>query len=707
MRSPRILRFAPGGRATRRRSTCSRTWRRAALWKHITASLNGAFGFTFASVKWDGPRSRSNSFVAPWRRRALTAFPDHWKTPKDERGKKALETLAVPRDPTKKDPRAWITPQDDPWTYLVLCQYCGTDILAERGVTERILPMSPAELEFWQEDQRINWRGIGIDMAAVDNCIAILEQAFDRYGEEFRQLTGGINPTQLEATRGWLAAKGVHLDAMDEEAIDGALDGGSVLPHPPGGINPARRALEIRQLIGSASVKKLYAIANATSSDGRLRNTMIHHGARTGRPTGDLAQPLNMPRNGPDLQWCGCGRPFGLHLTHCPWCASPGPFNRLGEWPLAPEEWPEDSPWPKAPYVKAPGYDIAPDFVLEIMASRSLDAVEFYFGDAVLCIAGCVRSLFVAGPGNDLIASDFTAIEAVVLACMAGEEWRIKAFKEQQPIYLVGASKITGKSLEFYLEYKKVHKKHHPDRQDIGKVFELACGYGGWIGSARAFGSTETDEWIKDKIVKWRDESPSIVEFWGGQFRGKPWDRDARQEYYGVEGHFILAALYPGTVFTFRDLMFYTREYPALGGRPAVIIRLPSGRELTYHDVRLTPATKSYSREGEYRIVYKTWNSNPKYGPPGWGDMDTYGGRLTENIIQAVSHDILRYAILNLRNAGYGTVLHVYDEILAEVPEGTANMDVFEKIMATMPPWAADWPIGAAGGWIGKRYRKG
>ena len=233
----------------------------------------------------------------------------------------------------------------------------------------------------------------------------------------------------------------------------------------------------------------------------------------------------------------------------------------------------------------------------------------------------------------------------------------------------------------------------------------MACGYGGWIGSARAFGSTESDEWIKEKILQWRDASPAIVEFWGGQFRTLPWAENQVQEYFGVEGCFIQAALYPGHVFEFRGLQFYTREYPDVG--TAVIIRLPSGRELTYHDVRLVQATRKWARPGEYAIIYKTWNSNPKYGAPGWGDMDTYGGRLTENIIQAVAHDILRYAILALKAAGYPTVLHIYDEILAEVRKGTGVLAVFEKIMATMPPWCSWWPITAAGGWIGQRYRKG
>lgn len=666
------------------------------IWLHVGCRRYGWPPIAIESLRCSMATARVNCLPG-----ALGDLSDVLRlpTPKDKRGKDALDRLSVPRDPTKKDARLWITPDDDPETFTILCDYCDTDLDAEHGVAERCVPMSAAELEFWLEDQRINYRGIGIDVDSVMNCMAVLEQAFDRYGDEYRQITG-LNPTQLEATKGWLAAKGVHLAAMDEEAVDDALSGPQIAPHPPGGVNPVRRVLEIRQLIGSASVKKIYAIANAVSYDGRLRNTMIHHGARTGRPTGDLAQPLNMPKAGPDLKWCGCGKPMALTHTLCPWCLSPGPFNAKCEWPAAPEKWPD-----KSPYVIAPGYDIGPDFVLEVMRYRSLDLVEYYFGDAVLAIAGSVRSLFVAGPGKDLICSDYSAIEAVVLACMAGEQWRIDAFVENKPMYLVGAAKITGKTQEFYEDYKAQHGAHHEDRQKIGKVSELACGYGGWIGSFKAFGSEESDEWIREKIVGWRDASPMIVEFWGGQFRGKPWDDNAPHELYGMEGHFILAASNPGHVFEFRGMQFYTRDYSDIGR--AVIIRLPSGRELTYHDVRLVQSKRKWAKPGEWVIVYKTWNSNPKYGAPGWVDMDTYGGKLTENVIQAISHDILRFAILNLRAAGYPTVLHIYDEILAEIPQGFGSIEEFERIMQILPPWCAGWPIRAAGGWRGYRYRKG
>lgn len=623
-------------------------------------------------------------------------------TPKDKDGSRLLKKFSMPRDPTIKDRRTRVLPshllgtrgnaisatdwtESDDVDFEKLEAYCDTDIDAEDGASQRMAPMTPDELLFWWIDQEINHRGMGVDRAGVRNCIAILNQALDRYGAEFIALTGGLEPTQLAKVSGWLHGLGCVMPDMQETTIDAVLERPERL-HPD-----ARRALEIRQLIGSASVKKLLAMENQCSRDDRLRNLLVHHGARTGRPTGEGPQPLNLPRTGPKLATCGaCAKPFRPTLDACPWCAS---HERKAGKP----QWSSDMADP----------------VLEIITYQSLELVEWYFGDALLCISGCLRSLFVAGPGMDLIASDYSAIEAVVIAMLAGEQWRIDAFHANLPIYLLSASKITGRTLAEYETYKATQGEHHSDRQYIGKVAELALGFGGWIGAWRAmeeqqkkdnpsFVSPFTDDDIKGHILAWRGASPAIVEFWGGQHRGRPWDNPRPQEYYGVEGHAVLALLHPGHVFTFRGIQFFTRVTPA--GTQALIIRLLSGRELTYHDAVLSPSPRDST---EYAITYWTWNTNPKYGPQGWGPMATFGGRLTENIVQAIAHDIMRFAVINLRAAGYPTILHVYDEIVGEIPQGTGSLEEFERIMATLPAWAQGWPVVASGGWAGRRYRKG
>lgn len=598
------------------------------------------------------------------------------ETKKDKDGKRLLTKFSVPRTPTKSDPRLRIRPADDPEDAARLYDYCRDDVRAEQSAAAHrwMRTMSPAELLFWQIDQEINHRGLGIDRAAVRDCLAIIDQAIEQYSAECVQITGGIQPSQLQEIRGWLAGQGVRMPDMQSDTIEMKLGDPNLPPL-------ARRVLEIRSLTGSASVKKLYAMEYQANRRDRLQNLIVHHGARTGRPTGEGPQPLNLPKAGPKLVTCGaCEKPHRVNVDACPWCAVPcPPIDRKGRW------HPESMVEP----------------VLEIIATRQLALVEWFFGDAMLAVQGCVRSMFVADEGNDLIASDYSAIEAVVLAMLAGEQWRIDAFRNNEPIYLVGASKITGTPVDEYLRYNDEHGEHHPDRQNIGKVSELACGFGGWIGSYKAFGSTEPDDVIKRQIVAWRNASPAIVEFWGGQWRGPPWRRE-HAELFGMEGAFIQAVQQPGEAI--RPACCPTIAFTYDGTDDLLLITLPSGRQLTYHSPRLE---RSQRNADELAISYMTWNSNPKYGPMGWVRMDTYGGRITENVVQAVAHDILRHAIINLRTAGYPTVLHVYDEIVAEIPKGTGSLEEFERIMATMPDWCADWPVRAAGGWRGKRYRKG
>lgn len=198
---------------------------------------------------------------------------------------------------------------------------------------------------------------------------------------------------------------------------------------------------------------------------------------------------------------------------------------------------------------------------------------------------------------------------------------------------------------------------------------------------------------MKTAILAWRAASPAIVEFWGGQERGR-W-RNATPELYGVEGMFVAAVLNPGREYEFRGFRFIMRG-------DCLYLRLLSGRYLSYHRPRLQPSDR-----GGLSISYEGWNTNPKNGPPNqWIRMPTWGGRLTENIVQATARDIQWHGMLGLRRAGYPVVLHVYDEDIAEVPEGFGSVSEFEAIMSTMPAWAEGWPIKAQGGWRAKRYSK-
>lgn len=599
---------------------------------------------------------------------------------KDKEGARLLNKFSIPRKPTKSDPRKWITPESDPVDAEKLYRYCDIDVDAEVWASTSMPPMTPAEREFWIVDQEINARGIGIDREGVRNCIAVLNEALHVYGREFASITGGILVTELAQFKGWLAAHGLYVDSLDAEHLEALLK-------RPDLSKPVRRTLEIRDLIGSASVKKLFAMENMASAQNRLHNLIVHHGARTGRPTGEGPQPLNLPKAGPKLVTCeSCAAPFHPKHMRCPWCGSIRP-------PPDVERDRRLSPAWKPEMI---------EHVLSIMATRSLAVVEFFFGDAVLCIMGCVRGLFQEDDdGYELLASDYSAIEAVVTAMLAGEEWRIAAFRNKEDIYISSASKITGKPIEFYAEFLATHGYKHEDRQYIGKVAELALGFGGWIGAWRNFDDSDkfTDEEVKRIILAWRDASPKIVELWGGQSCGG-WS-DKRPELYGFEGAAIAAIQNPGLSYSVSGIQFYMRG-------DALIIRLLSGRELTYHEPRLSPSTRDYDPPWHQEISYMTFNTNPKYGMIGWVRMKTYGARLTENIVQAIAHDILRHAILALRAAGYHTVLHVYDEIVVRVLRSAPpeTIEIVERIMSTMAAWCHDWPVRASGGWRGKRYCK-
>lgn len=602
---------------------------------------------------------------------------------KDKEGKRLLDKFSIPRNPTKTNPALRIRPQDDPADAELLYSYCDQDVRTEQSVGFQIPDLPPSELAIWQCDRAINDRGVQMDVTGIKNCIEVINQAHARYNAELAALTGGTvsKASELQRLIGWLGAAGVHTDSLDEEHLTELLARPDLPPH-------ARRALEIRAAIGSASVKKVFAMLNQTSADGRLRDLFIYYGARTGRVTGSGPQPTNLPNSaGVYARECeSCERHYGAHLASCPWCGASGGLSHKVEWGIESAEW-----------------------ALESIATQTLDFVEYTWGDAMLAVSGSLRALFIAAEGKDLLCSDYSSIEAVVVAELAGEEWRRKVFQTHGKIYEMSAAKISGVPFEDFMTHagyspeQMQHPEwwtlkpasggsHHPLRKKIGKVAELALGYQGWIGSMLAFGADEfmSEEEMKTAILAWRDASPSIVEFWGGQ------QRNYRSEYYGVEGMAVQAILYPDTVFEYRGHQFQVRG-------DALYLRLVSGRELTYHRPRLAPSMK---RSGTYAISYEGWNSNPKNGAVGWIRMDTWGGRLVENIVQATARDIQWYGILNLEKAGYPVVLHVYDEDISEVPEGFGSIEEFEAIMAIMPPWAAGWPIRAKGGWRGKRYRK-
>jgi len=607
----------------------------------------------------------------------------------------------MPRSPTKGNAALRLTTTSAPDDFAALYRYNLRDIDAEAEASSKCPDLQGEELDFWLLDQLINRRGVQIDVESLRACAALVDQCLEQYNAELHTLTGGTveRASQLERLKGWLGGHGVQVregaGALDSDAIQGLLD------KIPEAKTEARRALQIRQAVGSASVKKVFAMLNQLTPEGRLHDLYNYHGARTGRPTGEGPQPTNLPKAGPKLLSCGHGHFSPATAGKCVFCKVPfAPNTRPVEW--GPNEI---------------------EVVLSGIRQGPLKAIEEHFGDAMLCVSGCLRGLFVASPGCVLIASDFSAIEGVVLACLAGEQWRVDMFATHGKAYELSASKITGIPFAEVMAHagyddvtsprwwtrKARDGAHHPIRQTIGKVAELASGFGGWINAWQRFGADAfmSEHEIKKSILAWRAASPAIVEFWGGQERREGWSRVP--EFFGLEGAAVCAVMHPHQQFRVlrQDGSDTSVSYQSDGS--ALYCTLPSGRVLTYRNPRLEPNTRGFG--GQWSLSFEGYNTNPQQGAVGWVRIDTYSGKLCENVVQAVARDIQRHAMLAVERAGYPIVLHTYDEIVSDVPfDRNGTVAEFEQLMSTMPSWAmyrcVPWPVRAAGGWSGHRYRK-
>lgn len=554
---------------------------------------------------------------------------------KDAAGDRLIKKFTIPRRPTKKDPRHWIPIADEPLDGGLFYAYCQQDVRSEKAASLRIPELSPFELEVWKVDQQINKRGVYIDAAALEACLDIVGQAEAKYNAELAKITRNKCEvhSELANLQKWLAENGLVMPNMQKDTIDYYAK----LP----GISPAcRRALEIRSALNSASVKKLKAIKRQLSPDGRLRCLYMYSGAtRTQRWTGNGPQPQNLKRDG---------------------------SASVDDWNLE-----------------------AIEAALEAISYRSLEYLEVVYGDPLATVGGCIRGIFVPAPGYDFICSDYSAIEAVVLAALAGEQWRLDLFSRGGDIYVESISRITGVPVG---EVDTALRKR-------GKVAELASQYGGFVNAWKNFGADayyDNDEYIKRDILAWRKASPNIVEFWGDQYRriGDSWN--FVPELYGVEGAIVRALQSPNTNY---QVGYVTFNYWSL--QDVLTCRLPSGRFLYYHKPRLTPTEHRLAHLPAYSISYMGYSTDK-----GWIRKELWGSKAVENITQAVARDRFAYAMVEFERRGYPLVMHSHDEGIAEVDEQFGSISEFELIMSANPYWCANWPIKAAGGWRGKRYFK-
>jgi len=594
------------------------------------------------------------------------------KIQKDKDGDRLLKKFSVPQNPTAKRPSTWIHPHEDPQDFTKLLSYNGTDVLSEAEAALRAPDLSAEELQIWLVDQRVNLRGIQVDVVAMENCIAIVEQAYEKYNAELCTLTNGAvkAASELDDIKAFLNARGVTVTSLTEDLVDEWV---KKLPH---GVE--RRVLEIRQLLGSASIKKLFAFRHQNHL-GRLYDLYSYFAARTGRWTGNGPQPQNLPS---------------------------GLFHSLAEVERA----------------------------LSVISHRVLELVEYeYPGHTALEVVGSVlRGLLIAAPGYELICSDYTAIEGVITAALAGEQWRLDIFHTHGLIYEASAAAIAGVSFDEFVKHrvdtggkpeyvngKLMHidgGKHHPLRKKLGKFAELGSGFGGWISAWKNFGADEflTDDEIKRAILAWRAASPNIVEMWGGQTRGR--FQSAYPELYGLEGAAIAAVTFPGQPFSAATIKGPGRDviYQMSVADDILYCKVPSGGFLTYHRPRLEPSKRDWAPPWEVQLSYEGDNKNPKMGPIGWIRMGLYGGKQTENIVQkegrAIHAGYGGGGLVALDAAGYRPVIHSHDEPCGEVPMGWGSIEEFETLMCkaahTPGSFCYGWPIKAKGGWRGPRYGK-
>lgn len=625
-------------------------------------------------------------------------------TPKDPEGTRLIQKLTRPHTPTKSRSAHRWTPASAWEDFKQFYLYNAVDVIAEDEASAKIPDLTPDERNQWIVDQRINARGLQVDMPALAACLDVLGQAEVKYAGELVHLTDGrVNSVnETEKFRTWLGECGIYLDNLQKETVTdevkrlnklyaemcGAPEwDNQTMPNSFGGpINPGHRALQIRSMMGAANVKKLRTLALQVSGDGRLRDQYKYCGAATtGRASAGGVQLQNITAKGPRTSQCEdsfCGRYFGAHHDKCPHCGC-WMIHETREWDVK-----------------------AVESALVDILTHDLTTVEVIWGDVIAVLCGCLRGLFIATEGHDLICVDFSAIEAVVAACISRCQWRIEVFSGHAKIYEASAAKATGIPFQDILDYKEKNGTHHPARAKPGKVRELANGYGGWIGANKNFGAGEymTDEEIKKDVLKWRAESPEIVEMWGGQYREtSPDSWKFTAELYGLEGAAINAIRNPGQCFHYIDISYAVYD-------DVLYCRLPSGRFLQYHRPRLLPTEDKLRRDQKtniaaVKITFEGYNSNAAKGAVGWFRLDTYGGRLFENVTQAIAADVQFYALGRCEMRGYPIVLHTHDEGAAEVPEGSGSVEEMEAIFAERPDWAAWWPIRAAG-WRHKRYQK-
>ncbi len=526
-------------------------------------------------------------------------------------GKSLIRYFCIPCAPSRTNGgRTRNLPAHEEGKWNLFKDYCRQDVVAEMEIHKRleVHPFPESEHRNWILDQIINQTGVAMDTQLIEGALEIHTQIKEELSSRAKNLTGLDNPNSVAQLKKWIEDNSnLQLENLNKATVAEVLA-------DKDGKELVKEALKIRKELGKTSVKKYETMAGCICADGRIRGLLQFYGAnRTGRFAGRLVQVQNLPRN--YIENLGTAR--------------------------------------------------------DLVKRKQIDALRLIYGNIPDTLSQLIRTSFVPSPGNRFIVADFSAIEARVLAWLAGESWRLDIFRTTGKIYEASASAMFGVPVELIA-------KGNPEYalRSKGKVAELALGYQGSVGALISMGALNmglTEDELPDIVTRWRKSSPRIVDFW----------KTVEQ--------YALAAVKLGVSNTLPCGVTFHRDDEYL------LVRLPSGRELFYYH----PVVQNNDL-GREAIHF--WGTNQKSRK--WELLSTYGGKLTENIVQAVSRDLLCNAMMNLYYAGYQINFHVHDEVVMEVPEDSEkNLEEAIKLMCTLPDWAEGLPLNAAG-FEGHYYRK-
>ena len=513
---------------------------------------------------------------------------------KMKEGKELIRYFCVPCKPTKANGgRRRNLPCHAPEKWEVFKRYCVRDVDVEKAIRRKLgkFPIPAGEMEVYRLDQRINDRGVLVDMGLVRQAVRCERLHKEVVTGRAYELTGLENPNSVAQLKGWLGENGVEAESLSKKAVAELIEGAD---------GEVEELLRLRLLMAKTSVKKYEAMERSVCSDGRAHGLLQFYGAnRTGRWAGRLVQVQNLPQN---------------HL---------------------------------------PDLELARGLVRE----GRFEDVELFYGSTPEVLSELIRTAFVPEAGCRFVVADFSAIEARVLAWLAGEKWRLEVFSSHGKIYEASAAAM------FHVPVEEV-AKGSPLRQK-GKIAELGLGYGGAAGALISMGALEmglSEEELPALVAVWRRANPHITQFW--------WDVDKA----AVEAVVKRVRTRAGRIaFEYRSGILF--------------VMLPSGRRLAYVKPRM--GVNRFGREG---LTYEGILENKK-----WGRIETYGPKLVENIVQGTARDLLAEAMLRVEKKGYPIVMHCHDEIIAEVPEGTGSVEEMCEVMAVCPAWAEGLPLRADG----------